>query len=68
VGASYKYSDRLSFDVAYSHLFMDDAKIDVAAPPLGTLFSGSADNSVDLVSASVKYRIGEPRRELEPYK
>jgi long-chain fatty acid transport protein len=68
VGASYKYSDKLSFDFAYSHLFLDDADMNVAAQGVGTLFAGSADNSIDIVSAGFKYKLGGPQEELEPYK
>ena len=79
VGASYKYSDRITIDLAYTHLFFDDAPICVASPSTGStncatrtgpgaIFLGNADTSIDIVSAGLKYRMGEIRQELESYK
>jgi long-chain fatty acid transport protein len=68
-GATYKWSDRLSFDLAYSHLFFDDAKLTtVDGGVLGTLLTGYADTSADIVSAAAKYKLGGPVVPLEPYK
>lgn len=69
VGATYKWSDRLSFDLAYSHLFFDDAKFTpVTDPTLGTLLTGYADTSANIVSAAAKYKLSGPVVPLEPYK
>jgi long-chain fatty acid transport protein len=80
VGASYRYSDRITVDLAYSHLFFDDAPICVASPatgstnctantpPFAKVFLGNADNSVDIFSVGMKYKVSGPVAELEPYK
>lgn len=76
VGASYKWSERLSVDLAYTHLFFDNAPFCMATGG-GTshcvsalqlpLIQGSADVSVDLVSAGLTYKFDGPAA-LEPYK
>jgi long-chain fatty acid transport protein len=69
-GASYKYSEQISFDFGYSHLFFQDAPFCIASPALnggtshcnaGTpagavLLRGSADNSADLVAVGLRYK------------
>lgn len=60
-GASYKWSDSLSFDLGYSHIFFDDAKIDrVPAGLTAGAFQLLADttNSADIISVGVKYKLG----------
>ena len=79
VGGTYRYSDRLKFDLAYQHLFFEDnAPFCMASPavtgtthcvtPAYTLLSGTADVAVDLVSVGAKYSTGAPVVPLEPYK
>jgi len=64
-GASYQWSDRLSFDFGYSHLFVDDAAINLVPgnptfnPALGT-FIGAANASIDIFSAALRYRWNPP--------
>jgi long-chain fatty acid transport protein len=64
IGASYRISEKLSVDVAYSHIFVKKTvfRIDANNPnfvaPL--FFSGEARPSVDIVSAAVKYRWDDP--------
>jgi long-chain fatty acid transport protein len=80
IGASYKWSDRISFDIAYAHLFYDSAPYCIANPLTngGTThctgrpgevvaLNGSADNSVNLVSVGLRYKLA-PQVALEPYK
>ena len=69
-GASYKYSEQISFDFGYSHLFFQDAPFCIASaaqnggsshcgagtPPAAVLLRGSADNSADLVSVGLRYK------------
>ncbi len=60
-GASYKWSDSLSIDLGYSHVFFDDAKIDrVPGSPLlsGYTFEADTTNSADIISIGVKYKLG----------
>jgi long-chain fatty acid transport protein len=66
-GASYKWNEQLSFDIGYSHVFVDDAPIDLSAasgnptfnPGLGT-FIGTANGQVDIVSLALRYRFLPP--------
>ena len=65
VGATYKWSEMMAFDVAYSHIFVDDAPIDRTARDLGlgnVRFIGHADTSVDIFSASLKIKLGGGER------
>lgn len=61
-GATYRISDTMSVDLAYSHIFFDDAPIDRARPP-GTSGANNrlvadADQSADILSASLKIKWG----------
>jgi long-chain fatty acid transport protein len=60
VGATYAVSDHLSFDLGYTHLFVDDPEIDYVSnfpntPHAGdsSLLRGQYDASVDIISAQV---------------
>ena len=69
-GASYKYSEQLSVDVGYSHLFFQDAPFCIAnaalnggtshctagTPPAAVLLRGSADSAADLVAVGLRYK------------
>ncbi len=78
IGGSYKYSDRITFDLAYTHLFFDNASYCMAeyggtshcVNPSAqlTLLEGSASTSADLLSVGAKYSTGAPVAPLEPYK
>lgn len=78
IGGSYKYSDHITFDLAYTHLFFDDAPFCMASAlgtgtthcvpnTLATYLVGSADTSADLFSVGAKYQMAPPPA-LEPYK
>jgi len=70
VGASYKYSDQVTVDIGYSHLFFQDGSFCIAnaaltggtshctaATPAGAvLLSGKADVSTDLLALGLKYK------------
>lgn len=71
VGASYKYSEQISIDLGYSHLFLDDAPFCIASaaanpagtthctastPPAAVLLRGSSDNAADLLSVGLRYK------------
>jgi long-chain fatty acid transport protein len=68
IGASYKWSDKITLLAAYSHIFFDNAPFCIAEPtPSPTthcvpgnvaLLSGSADISADIVSIGVNYKFG----------
>jgi long-chain fatty acid transport protein len=68
LGATYNWSDQLSFDVAYSHLFtVGNTDIDIRPghPSFrGAVFVADVDASVDIISASVKYRWDNPAKAI----
>lgn len=77
VGASHKLTSRATIDIGYSHIFADDATICREAPVGGPctnaiaaddLIRAKAEGSVDIISASFKYKWGEAEPELEPLK
>jgi long-chain fatty acid transport protein len=68
LGAGYNWSDQLSFDVAYSHLFTvgdNDINIGPGHPSFnGAVFAADVDSSVDIISASIKYRWDNPAKAI----
>ncbi len=63
VGASYQMTPKLSFDLAYSHLFVKSTPINVVAGnPWWTGFDyvGTVDSRVDIISVAMKYRWDSP--------
>jgi len=78
VGGSYRWSDSIRVDVAYAHVFFEDANWCIGSPlDTGTthcvggaqdvLVRGSSDNSADVFSVGLKYSQA-PAVTLEPYK
>jgi long-chain fatty acid transport protein len=71
LGATYRWSSKLSFDVAYSHIFVRDTAIrivpghqDFIPTPValgGLPFVGDADSKVDIFSVGLKYRWDDPK-------
>jgi long-chain fatty acid transport protein len=55
VGAGYRFNQRLAVDVGYSHLFIDDPKIDETSN--GGNLNGKYDAEVDILSAQVVWNI-----------
>lgn len=63
IGATYRYSRKLSFDLAYSHVFVRDTRINIVAGQqefAGLPFVANVDAQVDIVSAALKYRWDDP--------
>jgi long-chain fatty acid transport protein len=67
-GLTYNWNERLSFDLGYSHIFVDDTPInivsgnpnfDVNGGASGT-FTGNADSQVNIVSFAFRYRFLPP--------
>lgn len=60
VGVGYKWSDKLTFDLSYSHLFIDKAAINIVPGHQdfqpGLPFVAEAEAQIDIVSFAVKYR------------
>ncbi len=70
VGASYKWSDRITIDLAYSHIFFSDGSMkETVSLPIGTvtLLDAVAKTDVDFVSVGLKYKLAGPAT-LEPFK
>ncbi len=53
-GATYKWSEATSFDLAYTHIFIDDGDIEY-----GNGFTAESEGSVDIISLSFKTKWGE---------
>jgi long-chain fatty acid transport protein len=60
MGAGWQPLDWLSLDVAYSHIFVDDPKVDLKATDEGSQLRGNLsatyDASIDLIAISAKIR------------
>ncbi len=54
VGANYRYSPALSFDVGYAHLFVSDTRIDHTSSSAGNI-TGTYDSDVNILSAQVNW-------------
>jgi len=64
-GLTYKVTNALSFDFAYSHLFVKNSTIDVSAASGnpwfdGVPYQGNVKAHIDIVSVALKYRFDEP--------
>lgn len=61
LGLTYVASDAFSFDVGYSHLFIDDVDIDntfeSAVPALNHTLTGEYEAEVDILSAQLNWKI-----------
>jgi long-chain fatty acid transport protein len=67
IGGTYKYNAKMSFDLAYSHVFVKSAPINISDPsnPFfaiggGTTYTGSVDSHLDIISVAMKYRWDDP--------
>lgn len=52
VGASYAVNDRITVDAAYSHLFIEDAPVNVEG-----VYRGTSRGDADIVSVSLRYKL-----------
>jgi long-chain fatty acid transport protein len=64
-GATYKLTPKLSFDLAYSHIFVKSTHIDITSPTNPWFngidaYAGDVSSHVDIVSVAMKYRWDEP--------
>ena len=61
LGLTYLASSAISFDVGYSHLFIDDAKIDNTleseVDALNSTLTGEFEGDVDILSAQLNWNI-----------
>jgi long-chain fatty acid transport protein len=63
IGASYQYNEKLSFDVAYTHIFTKETDIRILPGHqdyAGLPFVADADSSVNIISAALRYRWDDP--------
>jgi long-chain fatty acid transport protein len=56
IGASWRFSYNTSIDVAYSHIFIEDARIDRTESTIRLL--ADVDSHADIISVGLKYRFG----------
>ena len=56
VGAGYKYSNTLRFDVGYVHLFLNDTNLRREGSTLNVV-NGTFESDADLLSAEVRWLI-----------
>jgi long-chain fatty acid transport protein len=54
MGASYNHSERLAFDIAYSHIFVDDGSIDETTA--GVRYAGTAQSDVNTIAVGLRYK------------
>ncbi|MCA3564868.1 MAG: transporter [Methylocystis sp.] len=79
LGAGYKWSEKLEFDIAYSHLFLQSGQVNIvpagspfnpggnpAFDPRLPQFNGSSKGAIDIVSVSLKYRWDDPSPSAAP--
>lgn len=69
IGLGYKINNKLSVDLAYSHLFTvnGDIKLNARNPHyVGLPYFAKTDSSVDIVSASLTYRWDDPGEPNQP--
>lgn len=70
VGTTYNWSDQLSFDLGYTHIFAvgnTDINIAPGNPTFatrGVVFAANVDAEVDIISASIKYRWDNPKQAI----
>lgn len=70
VGTTYNWSDQLSFDLAYTHIFsVGNTDINIAPgnptfPTRGVVFAAEVDSQVDIISAAIKYRWDNPAKAI----
>jgi long-chain fatty acid transport protein len=64
LGASYQWNDKLSFDVAYTHIFSKETDIRILRGHQdfeGLPFVADVDASTDIVSVGLRYRWDDPK-------
>ena len=61
VGASYQAMENLKVEFAFTHIFVDDATIDLTTDGVGNTFRGNLsgdfrDGAIDIVGVQVSYK------------
>ena len=71
-GGTYQWSQKISFDLAYSHLFVKSTPINITAASGNPWFDrlstyvGTVDSHVDIISVGFHYRWDNPAPAPEP--
>ena len=63
IGATYQWNQKLSFDIAYTHIFSPDTRINIVPGHqdyAGLPFVADVDSNVNIISAAVRYRWDDP--------
>jgi len=74
-GFSYAWTQRITLDFAYTHIFVDDASINISAtsgnpffnPALGS-YVGTTSPHIDIISLGIRYKTPEPPPPAMPLK
>ncbi|MBB3019361.1 long-chain fatty acid transport protein [Microvirga lupini] len=64
LGASYQWNEKLSFDIAYTHIFSREADIRIVEGQQdfeGAPFVADVDASTDILSVGLRYRWDDPK-------
>ncbi len=57
LGFGYQVTESLGIDVAYTHLFVDEPKINSGEPTTGNINGEYNDTDVDIISAQLVWKI-----------
>ncbi|MFC0219217.1 OmpP1/FadL family transporter [Pseudochelatococcus lubricantis] len=71
LGASYRWNDKLSFDVSYAHLFVKPAPVRIVPGHpdyVGLPFVADLKPSADIVSVGMRYRWDDPEQPLAVFR
>ncbi len=67
-GATYEYSSKLAFDVAYTHIFVDDVNACETEANGCALLDADGESSADIISVAARYKFNAGEEPLEPLK
>ena len=69
-GLTHRWSDKVTIDLGYTHIFIDDSLIerDLISNNTVTFTGRSDDQSVDIINIGFRYKWDEPEPEAEPLK
>lgn len=68
VGGTYKFSETTSFDIGYTHIFVEDGDIDRVAALAPITLKGEAEADADIIAFSFKRKLGAAVEPLPPLK
>jgi long-chain fatty acid transport protein len=67
-GATHRLTDKITIDLAYTHLFVKEASIKTTSLTGATLIEAESSGDIDIIAASFKYKWGDAEPALEPLK